>query len=96
MSVTPGIKIASPTGSPFAVAVMFFGNGLVMASRSLDAGIRDQVGAIQAAGVPLVCGTVDALRGGYGRPTDGQPGGDESAWAAGQCSRWLLRCRCWR
>ncbi|HEY5769841.1 MAG TPA: MFS transporter [Terrimicrobium sp.] len=35
-----------PTGSPFAVAVMFFANGLVMASSfSRIPGIRDQVGA---------------------------------------------------
>src|SRR5271154_2612392 len=41
------VKIAGPTGSPFAVAVMFFGNGLVMASSfSRMPGIRDQVDAI--------------------------------------------------
>ena len=41
------VKIVSPTGSPFAVAVMFFGNGLVLASSfSRMPGIRDQVGAI--------------------------------------------------
>ena len=38
--------IASPTGSPFAVAVMFFGNGFVMASSySRMPGIRDQLGS---------------------------------------------------
>jgi MFS family permease len=38
--------IASPTGSPFAVVVMFFGNGFVMASSySRMPGIRDQLGS---------------------------------------------------
>ena len=38
--------IVSPTGSPFAVVVMFFGNGFVMASSySRMPGIRDQLGS---------------------------------------------------
>src|SRR5215831_1471346 len=38
--------IASPTGSPFAVVVMFFGYGFVMASSySRMPGIRDQLGS---------------------------------------------------
>jgi MFS family permease len=46
MSVPKQIPAVPPTGSPFAVAVMFFGNGLVMASSfSRMPGIRDQVGA---------------------------------------------------
>lgn len=42
----PGAKQTSPPGSPLAVAVMFIGNGLVMASSlSRIPSIRDQVGA---------------------------------------------------
>src|ERR1700757_1191068 len=38
--------VLSSTGSPFAVAVMFFGNGLVLGSSSSRMpGIRDQLGS---------------------------------------------------
>ncbi len=48
---------ASPRGSPLAVAVMFIGNGLVMASSlSRIPGIRDQVGATPTSlAFALVC-----------------------------------------
>ncbi len=46
MSLPKQDPSVSTAGSPFAVAVMFFGNGLVMASSfSRMPGIRDQVGA---------------------------------------------------
>src|SRR5271165_3777591 len=58
-------KIVSPTGSPFAVAVMFFGNGLVMASSfSRMPGIRDQVGAIPTQlAFALVCVGIGSIVG---------------------------------
>ena len=59
------ISIASSTGSPFAVAVMFFGNGLVMASSfSRMPGIRDQVGAIPTQlAFALVCVGIGSILG---------------------------------
>ena len=58
-------SIATPIGSPFAVAVMFFGNGLVLASSfSRMPGIRDQVGAIPAQlAFALVCVGIGSLLG---------------------------------
>ena len=59
------VKIVSPTGSPFAVGVMFFGNGLVMASSfSRMPGIRDQVGAIPTQlAFALVCVGIGSIVG---------------------------------
>jgi len=59
------ISISSPTGSPFAVAVMFFGNGLVMASSfSRMPGIRDQVGAVPTQlAFALVCVGIGSILG---------------------------------
>lgn len=53
----PTTKRASPLGSPLAVAVMFIGNGLVMASSlSRTPSIRDQVGATPTSlAFALVC-----------------------------------------
>ncbi len=58
-------SVVSPTGSPFAVAVMFFGNGLVLASSfSRMPGIRDQVGATPTQlAFALVCVGLGSLLG---------------------------------
>src|SRR6202158_3067219 len=59
------VKTVSPTGSPFAVAVMFFGNGLVMASSfSRMPGIRDQLGATPTQlAFALVCVGIGSMLG---------------------------------
>jgi MFS family permease len=59
------VRTVSPKGSPFAVAVMFFGNGLVMASSfSRMPGIRDQVGAIPTQlAFALVCVGIGSMVG---------------------------------
>ena len=58
-------SVVSPTGSPFAVAFMFFGNGLVLASSfSRMPGIRDQVGATPTQlAFALVCVGLGSLLG---------------------------------
>jgi MFS family permease len=63
--------IALPTGSPWAVAVMFFGNGLVMGSSfSRMPGIRDQVGATPTQlAFALVCVGIGSI---LGMPFTGQ------------------------
>jgi len=68
MSRQPSI---ASTGSPFAVAVMFFGNGLVMASSfSRMPGIRDQVGATPTQlAFALVCVGIGSI---LGMPFTGQ------------------------
>jgi MFS family permease len=57
--------IGSPTGSPFAVVVMFFGNGFVMASSySRMPGIRDQLGSTPSQlAFALVCMGIGSLLG---------------------------------
>src|SRR4029077_3295871 len=57
--------IVSPTGSPFAVVVMFFGNGFVMASSySRMPGIRDQLGSTPTQlAFALVCMGIGSIRG---------------------------------
>ena len=57
--------IASPTGSPFAVVVMFFGNGFVMASSySRMPGIRDQLGSTPTQlAFALVCMGIGSILG---------------------------------
>jgi hypothetical protein len=64
-------SIASPTGSPFAVAVMFFGNGLVMASSySRMPGIRDQLGSTPSQlAFALVCMGIGSI---FGMPFTGR------------------------
>jgi MFS family permease len=63
--------IASPTGSPFAVVVMFFGNGFVMASSySRMPGIRDQLGSTPTQlAFALVCMGIGSI---LGMPFTGQ------------------------
>ena len=65
MSVPKQTSIPSQTGSPFAVAVMFFGNGSVMASSfSRMPGIRDQVGATPTQlAFALVCVGIGSILG---------------------------------
>ena len=57
--------IASPIGSPFAVVVMFFGNGFVMASSySRMPGIRDQLGSTPTQlAFALVCMGIGSILG---------------------------------
>ena len=57
--------IAPPIGSPFAVVVMFFGNGFVMASSySRMPGIRDQLGATPTQlAFALVCMGIGSILG---------------------------------
>jgi MFS family permease len=57
--------IAFPTGSPFAVVVMFFGNGFVMASSySRMPGIRDQLGSTPTQlAFALVCMGIGSILG---------------------------------
>jgi MFS family permease len=57
--------LVSPTGSPFAVVVMFFGNGFVMASSySRMPGIRDQVGSTPTQlAFALVCMGIGSILG---------------------------------
>jgi MFS family permease len=64
-------RTASPAGSPFAVAVMFFANGLAMASSfSRIPGIRDQVGATPTQlAFALVCVGIGSI---LGMPFTGQ------------------------
>jgi MFS family permease len=58
-------SVASPTGSPFAVAVMFFGYGFVMASSySRMPGIRDQLGSTPTQlAFALVCMGIGSILG---------------------------------
>ena len=71
MSLFKRTGIVSPMGSPFAVAVMFFGNGLVMGSSfSRMPGIRDQVGATPTQlAFALVCVGIGSI---LGMPFTGQ------------------------
>ena len=57
--------VLSPAGSPFAVAVMFFGNGLVLGSSySRMPGIRDQLGSTPTQlAFALVCMGIGSLLG---------------------------------
>jgi MFS family permease len=71
MSVLSEKSFASAMGSPWAVAVMFFGNGLVMGSSfSRMPGIRDQVGATPTQlAFALVCVGIGSI---VGMPFTGQ------------------------
>jgi MFS family permease len=71
MSILREKSFASAMGSPWAVAVMFFGNGLVMGSSfSRMPGIRDQVGATPTQlAFALVCVGIGSI---VGMPFTGQ------------------------
>jgi predicted MFS family arabinose efflux permease len=66
--------VLSPTGSPFAVAVMFFGNGLALGSSySQVPGIRDQLGSTPTQlAFALVCMGIGSV---FGMPFTGLPFG---------------------